>query len=48
MAKGTAKPMRSEIREMRAHKRRIQAAVIIGGAVLAALLVLIFDALISP
>jgi hypothetical protein len=40
--------MRSEIRELQAHKRRIQATVIIAGAVIAALVVLLVDALISP
>ena len=40
--------MRTEIRELQAHKRRIHAAVIVGGAAIAAFVVLLFDALISP
>jgi hypothetical protein len=40
--------MRSEIRELQAHKRRMQWMVIAGGAVVAALAVLLLDVLISP
>ena len=40
--------MRSEIREMRAHKRRIQIAIMVVGAIMTALIVLMFDAMMSP
>lgn len=39
--------MRSEIREMRARQHRIQFGVIIAGAIVAALVVLLFDALVG-
>ena len=40
--------MRSEVRELRAQKRRLQWAVILAGAIVTALIVLAIDALISP
>lgn len=40
--------MRWEIREMQAHKRRIQIGIIAAGAIIAALMVMLFDAAISP
>ena len=40
--------MRSEIREMQARKRRIQIGIIAAGAIVVALIVLLFDVLVSP
>jgi len=40
--------MRSELREMRTQKRRMQIAIIATGAILSALAVLLFDGLMSP
>jgi len=41
-------PMRSEIRELRARRRRLQIGIMAAGAILVALAILLFDALISP
>lgn len=40
--------MRHEIREAQAQSRRLQIAIILAGAVIAGLVVLIFDAILSP
>ena len=45
---GTANPMRWEIREMQARKRRIQIGFVIAAAIIVALVVFLFDAAISP
>jgi len=39
--------MRSEVRKLRAHKRRLQWAIVAGAAIVTALAVLIADALMS-